>query len=220
MRIVSYLLFTVAIILSTFFGWQLYDQSKALNIIKADFAKINEVKYGLFNLEKWKSALAQIFEEKIESFEFSDENYDIVQKEVEKYLGQLYDEYFSSGDMIDSLMAQASENASMVNKIFLSVLKNSIVKQLEDLDFKSNIPVVAKRLVEELKKKSPELKKVFSDQLKSILDDSAFSVLDDERQYIYTRYGENSLEGTNEKLKTLIEIGSHEQKKKCSLRPF
>jgi hypothetical protein len=135
-------------------------------------------------------------------------------------MGQLDDEYFASGDLLDGVLDDASDTASMVHKIFISVLKKNIGKQLEDLDFKSNSPVVAERLVEELKKKSPELKKVFADQLKSALDVTTFSVLNDERQTVYKRYDEITLEETNIAVKALIEKETQKQKKNIQYAIF
>ena len=213
MRILSYILFAAAIVASCWFGWKLYDQSQQLNVVKADFARINEIKYGLFNLERWKSGLVQIFEDRIGEFEIGDSNFESIQVEVEKLLANLYEEYFVSGDILDTLLDPEGEKDGMVNQLFMGMLKKNIGKQLADLDFKANIPLVAEKLVEELKKKSPELKKAFTDQIKTIVDAGAASVLEDERVSIYNKYEMNSLEDSNEVLKEQISAGNEYQKK-------
>ncbi|NNK89658.1 MAG: hypothetical protein HKO89_03545, partial [Saprospiraceae bacterium] len=212
MRIILSVIISLALGFSAFHAYKLYHLSKSENELKYDYAEINKIKYGLFNIDVWKQSIYSIMEEKIGDFEITGESYDVIRDQIEKYLEQLYEEYFMSGKLIESLMGEnAKENN--VGKILLNLFKGGIEKQIEEIDFKSKIPDISNQLILELKKRSPEIKKAISKEISDMLLAETGKTLVDRRQYYFKKYEQEDFVSTNLYLEEKIESVNIESKK-------
>lgn len=212
MRIFSYFLISFLLGFAIYNSYELYQISKTENEIKYDHAEIRKIKYGLFNIDVWKEKIYGLIESKIGDFEISDDSYDVIRKQIELYLEELYEEYFVSGKLVESLMSDSDNN---VGKIMMNLFKGGIEKQLEEIDFKSKIPSITNQLVLELKKKSPEIKRAISKQISDVLLEESGKTLVDQRTYYFKKYEQEDFESTqavlNEKLDSLNKQSKEKQ---------
>lgn len=191
MRALFHLVITLLIGYSAWTGFQFYTFYQNTNIQQYDYAEINEIKYGLFNLELWKEKLFSILDKKAGSFELRQSDYDAVQVVIEKYLVDLHKEYFESGKLLESLTKSQKEE-NKLGAMFLQMFKGNIEEQIEKMDFKSKIPLISAELIKELRRKSPEIKKAITDQISLLLADEAGAKMIDRRTRIYKKYDLNT----------------------------
>jgi len=211
-HLISILVFAL-IIFSSYSAYNLYQVSKLENEIKYDFAEVNKIKYGLFNLNIWKEKIFSIIEKKADSFELKSSDLDGIKKEVENYLYALHKEYFESGKLIEILMNQQSDGKNSISKMLMGLFKGNIEKQIGEIDFKSKIPGIADQLMVELKKKTPEIKKAITDQISNMLIAEASGQLTDQRQPILDKYEIDNFESLNSILVANVEEIAPQKKK-------
>lgn len=213
MKYVISLLVGALIIFSSWSAVNLYKVSKLENDLKYDFAEVNKIKYGLFNLAIWKEKIFSIIEKKADSFELRSSDLDGIKKEVEKYLYALHEEYFESGKLIEILMNEQSDSKNTISKMLMGLFKGNIEKQIGEIDFKSKIPGIADQLMSELKKKTPEIKKAITDQISNMLIAEASGELTDQRQPLLDKYETDNFESLNATLVSKVAELAPEKKK-------
>jgi len=207
------LLIALLIGFSVWNSYQLYILSQNENQEKYDFAEINKIKYGLFNLDIWKEKIFNILNKQVGSFELKQSDFNAVRKEVDKYLLNLHKEYFESGKLVESLMDENKDGKKSVGKILMGLFKGSIKKQVDQIDFKSKIPAISEQLIAELKKKSPEIKKAISKQISKLLAAEAGKELADQRDPLLKKYKTETIDELNIKLISNIQGYSKIKKK-------
>lgn len=195
-HVISLLVF-IAVAFSSWSAFKLYDISKLENEIKYDYAEVNKIKYGLFNLGIWKEQIFSILQSKAGSFELKASDFRSVKKELEKYLYDLHEEYFVSGKLVESLMNESKNSKNSVGKMLMGLFKGSIEKQIDQIDFKSKIPGIADQLMIELKKKTPELQRAITNQISKMITEEAGEKLADQRQPILDKYETENFENLN-----------------------
>ncbi len=173
---------------SLFYGTKLYTETQKINEIKEDFAEINKLEYGLFNIDIWKESIFGIIQKKADGFDFDVKDLGGIKMQIESYLYELHKDYFESGKLATILM-EDQKNAAPAVKLMLKLFKGTIDKQIRNIDFKSQIPIISERMMSELKKKIPEIKKGISKQVSDMLVQEATSSINDERSIIYEKYG-------------------------------
>ena len=189
---------TIILGFSCWNGAQLYQQSKLENEYKYDFSEINKIKYGLFNLDIWKEKVFGILEQNVDQFEIKPSDLNGIKKQIEKYLNELYVDYFESGKLIDVLVnggADGKENK--LGKMFVGLFKKNIEKEIKKIDFKSQIPEISKSLMGELERKIPEIKSAISASVSEMLTKELGEKMADERLPYFEKYGQASIEDTN-----------------------
>ena len=162
------ILFTVLLLLigyCSYQGFQLHHLQKVNTETKEDFAEIRRINYGLFNADLWKEKALNIFGDKISTFELNPEIYEEVDKQLELYLYDVYNEYFESGKLMDMIVEEASKSGSRVNKMFLNLIKDNVGDYLKQMNLRSKIPGIASSLSAELKKNEPTIKKYLKEEL-------------------------------------------------------
>ena len=75
---------------------KIYQGENRLNTIKADAIEVANVKYGLFNVDEWKSKLADIITEKINDFEVDADNRQNVESRISTLLTTVIDQFEES----------------------------------------------------------------------------------------------------------------------------
>ncbi|NNE26570.1 MAG: hypothetical protein HKN09_06985 [Saprospiraceae bacterium] len=207
MRSLTYVFLGLILCASVYFGYEVYQNSIKENKLKYDYAEINEIKYGLFNIDAWKSKIYDLVESKIDDFEISDDSYDVIREQMVLYLEDLHQEYFVEGKLIESFMTDKGDDKNNVGKVLLNMFKGGIEKQLKEIDFKSRIPALADQLILELKKRSPEIKGAISKEISELLIDQTARNLGDRRQAYFEKYGQDNFVDTNsEILKQINEV--------------
>lgn len=185
-------------------GYGLYQEQKKVSQLKEDFAEINKINFGLFNMDLWKDKAMNIFSNKMEDFQISPGVYKELEGEVMKYLDAVYEEYIGSGKLIDEMIAEA-EASGTVNKIFLKLIKGNIGDQVKKLNIDKQLPKIAKAISKELKKNEPRLRYYVQEGLQNMLFAGGEPVeIVDPRIAVYQQYGATTLEETNAALKSQI----------------
>lgn len=202
MKIILNALLIALLAFSAWSGYNLYEESQKETELKYDYAEINKIKYGIFNLGIWKEKIFTIIQTKAGSFELKSSDFKSIQNEVEKYLFQLYEEFFVSGKIVEYVLEESKDEKNAVAKILMGLFKGSIEKQIEQIDFKSRIPGLASQLTRELQNKAPEIQKAISKQISNMIAAEAGQTFEDGRQIYLDKY---SIENINELNSHLLE---------------
>ncbi len=197
MRYIVLLIVGILIGTSVKFGIDLYQVNNAKNAHQYDYAEINKVNYGLFNIQLWKEKALDIVESRINNFTLSQEAYDQIGGQIEMYLYTMYDDYFTSGKLIDEIYANLEESGTM-NKMILKMMRGTVEKQLQSLDLKSKIPGLAAQLKVEIKKNEPEIRGVLQKELLNMVMSDEQANYVDRRTRIYQRHGFEDAEATGD----------------------
>lgn len=75
---------------------KIYQGENRLNTFKADAIEIANVKYGLFNVDEWKSILADIITEKINDFDIDADNRQNIESRISTLLTTVIDQFEES----------------------------------------------------------------------------------------------------------------------------
>ena len=198
-RLIPGILITVCIIYASIAGYNSVMLSKQENQQRYDYAELHMIKYGLFNLNLWKAKLFDILEGRISDFEITSKDLKGIRRQIEVYLEDLYEEYFLSGKLIDALVEarQGDDDENKLGKLFVGLFRKNIEKEIQNIDFKAQIPVITDNLMVELERKIPEIKEGISQSLSDMLAKELEGSLQDQRQPIYERYGFDNLEETS-----------------------
>lgn len=170
------------------FGVDLYQENTAKNAYQYDYAEINKVNYGLFNIQLWKEKALEVVESRINNFTLSQQAYDQIGGQIELYLYKMYDDYFTSGKLIDEIYANLESSGTM-NKMILKMMRGTVEKQLINLNLKSKIPGLAAQLKVEIKKNEPEIRQVLQKELLNMVMSDEQASYVDRRERIYEKHG-------------------------------
>ena len=203
MRIILSVVVAALIGFASWKGYELHTVSKEMNEAKYDFAEINKITYGLFNIDIWKSRIFGIIEKKAGDFNFDTNDLKGFQRQIENYLYDMHREYIESGKLVEMFMDQDNQDNKLVG-LFMGLFKGNIEKQVSNLDFKAKIPGIATQMMKEFEKKIPELKKQITQQVSDMLVSEASSTLTDRRDVIYKKYEAETLETTNENIRSAV----------------
>ena len=208
MRMLIILLSVIAIGAASFFGAELYQNSQDKNKLQYDYAEINRVNYGLFNLQLWKEKALDIFTKRISEFRVSPKAYDGLDAQISVFIKQMFDEYLLSGKLVDEIADGFSEN-SKIPKIFINSLKEQAKEAVQTMDLSKQIPGITKQISREIRKSEPQLRKIMQDELMALV------LVDEEDEYverrtvIYNKYGFDDIDNTKtaivEKVTTIDE---------------
>jgi hypothetical protein len=81
---------------TAFLMFKIYQGENRLNTFKADAIEIANVKYGLFNVDEWKSILADIITEKINDFDIDADNRQNIESRISTLLTTVIDQFEES----------------------------------------------------------------------------------------------------------------------------
>jgi len=110
-------------------------------------------------------------------------------------------------------MKEGKEDKKGVASMLMGLFKGGIEKQLEQIDFKSKIPGLARQLTKELRNKAPEIQQAIGEQISNMVALEATKTLTDGRDIYLKKYKAENVEGLSELLKEKI-IGLKDIKKK------
>lgn len=209
MRIILSLLIASLIGFASWKGCELYKVTEDTNQTKYDFAEINKINYGLFNIDIWKSKIFSVIEKKAGDFNFDSSDLKGFQVHIEKYLYDLHYEYIESGKLVEMFMDNKDKDNKLVG-LFMGLFKGNIEKQVSGMDFKSKIPGISAQMMKEFEKKIPELKKQITKQVSDMLIAESTSTLVDKRDVIYAKYDAEDLFTTNTAIKERVALADAE----------
>lgn len=190
--------------LGAYKGYQLSSLQKVQSEEKEILADINQVNYGLFNLQLWKSKAMDIFRGKMTDFDVDPSVYKEVEGELNAYLLDIYNNYLGNGRMVNQFIDQAVSEGK-INEMFAKLIKQNVGPAIQNLGIQKQLPAVAKELTLELKKREPELKGHLTAGFKGILNETITTDYIDPREAIYRSYGQSELSETNALLQSQID---------------
>jgi len=195
MRYLILLLCAILLAVASFFSVQLFNNYKEINTLQYDAAEIKKVNYGLFNLQLWKEKALDIFSKRISEFKISPKAYDGLEKQVDVFIKQMFDDYIVSGKLIDEIAVNL-ENNSKIPKLFISTVKKNVKDQMKNIDIDSQIPGITKQISSEIRKSEPQLRKIMQDELMSMVMDTEETKYVERRTKIYNKYEFDEPNGT------------------------
>ncbi|MBU1339804.1 MAG: paraquat-inducible protein A [Acidobacteria bacterium] len=119
---------------------RLLDHSREL---KLDLAEINHIQYGLLNPDEWARVIADILPKKIEEFEFSADNRDVLQKSLAGVIDQIILE-------VDGIIRKRNKEGHLFQRMIGGV-KQMITDTLIDIrDLRNHVPEFTDIVLKEL----------------------------------------------------------------------
>jgi hypothetical protein len=203
MRNILILLISLGLCYGAYEGYQLRKLTAEQTEYKEALAEMNRINYGLFNMELWKDKALSIFMNRIDKFKLNPEVYNEIDRELNVYLGKLYVEWISSGQLADILLDEGTRQGK-IPKLMGTILKKNIGDIVRGLNLNREIPNYAKVLTAEIKKNEPMLAGYLQEALKGMLFDATDKTIKDARMPIYKHYGHATLLDTNTDLKERV----------------
>ncbi len=214
MKPIKVIVLLVSIILLSFASIKSYEISnsqKEIDILKYDYAELNKINYGLFNMQAWKYKAFDVFSGHIEKFNISPSAYNEAESELRKYLYGVYDKYIATGVIFNQIFDDAEKNSKM-NKVILKMFKDNVKTQIEVMDIKGHIPNMAIQLAQELKKQEPRFKEIMQKELVNLMQYTDKYTYIDPRVEEFKKYKCTDLECTNKYLKDQLFVKELAQK--------
>ncbi len=152
---------------------QVISNSWANQVLKADYAEINHIKYGLFSVDEWKKQLEVIVADEISDFDLSRSNEKQLRAQVQAQLGILIDK-------VDERIHKSNEGS------FKGRLKQAFINAVVNMkDIKAGIPQYTDAMMAELKKAKTErkLKTVVKTEVAKVFS-KTYDITD--RTYLYS----------------------------------
>ena len=196
--------FSLLFLISGYLSFDFYGAVQNRKILKEDYAEINKANYELFNIQLWKEDALAIVRKKINEFEFSPGVYEMLDREINRYLNTLYTQYIESGELLNTLLTQMEESGK-INQMFKSIIQTNVAEQLDVFDVPAQIPGFTNQIVEEIKRNEPMLKAYLQQELLRMVLDDASDTFRDRRQRLVSKHGQNSIEDTEAFLKAGID---------------
>lgn len=184
-------------------SYEVREQQLLVGDLREDFAEINRINYGLFNIQLWKEKALDVVTKRISSFSISQESFDQANEEIEDYLYRMYDQYIERGELFDQIFDEV-EREGKVNKMFVKLLRDNLGPQVKKFNLKRQIPGLARDLTRELRKQEPQFQAIMQAELNTMLEDADPAQYRDRRIPIYQRYGAETLAETTAIIKDKI----------------
>lgn len=88
----SVLILTITLLL-LFGGYKIFEFEVKKKELKSDLIELSKIEYGLFNVDEWKTILADVITNKIEEFNLNDVNKDEMRQKISSLLYKIIDEF-------------------------------------------------------------------------------------------------------------------------------
>lgn len=209
--------YIIAILLVLALGYGSYIGAKVLRTqdrltqYQEDLAEITRVNYGIFNVYHWKQEILGIFNKEMNEFEISPQVYAEIEAEIAVFIRSMFDEYISSGKLVDELIDDAVKSGKL-NKMFATLIRKNVKPALKGINFDAQIPQITKNLSAELKRREPQLKQYFIDDFNEILHGDGKKIVDP-RLDVYKQYGTGTLKATTDVISQEISTLKEDLKK-------
>jgi Paraquat-inducible protein A len=180
-------------------AFEISKAQKAIDEMKYEYAELNKINYGLFNMQAWKYKAFDVFSGHIEKFNVSPSAYKEAEAELRKYLYSVYDKYIATGELFNKIFEDAEKNSKM-NKVILKMFKDNVKTQVELMDIKGHIPQMAKQLSLELKNNEPKFRELMQKELINLMQFKDKYTYTDPRIAAFAKYKCNDIECANKSI--------------------
>jgi len=189
MRKFSLILLFIATTLGLAFVYSLDQERRE---VKEDLKTIQNIKYGLLNVDEWKAISGEIIRKKIDEFELSSKNKESLRTEIPELLNEMID------------VAETEEYERNRQKLFGGLLTNTFMELAGVFNkLRSSIPEMTEKIIDHMEKPRTKegLKKFFNTKLDEYAS-ATFSEIDySEVDRITLKYGAEDSEDCKNILK-------------------
>lgn len=194
-------LFCFLIVATAWLAWQLRTNSQKDKAYKSDYFTVNQIKYGLLSGNNWSWQVYKIIEMQVDSFRFTPENKQLLEKQLNALLKRVFDE--------------AEEVLHEKQKSTVDRIKFKVINAFVDVDkFKAEIPKFSKAIVDEMEKSENK------EQIKAMLKEKVTAILaatnqdlEGEQHKIISKYKPRTIDGFNQMIfQKTWEIGEQQRK--------
>ncbi len=189
MRKFSLILLFIATTLGLAFVYSLDQERRE---VKEDLKTIQNIKYGLLNVDEWKAITGEIIRKKIDEFELSSKNKESLRTEIPELLNEMID------------VAETEEYERNRQKLFGGLLTNTFMELAGVFNkLRSSIPEMTEKIIDHMEKPCTKegLKKFFNTKLDEYAS-ATFSEIDySEVDRITLKYGAEDSEDCKNILK-------------------
>lgn len=197
-KIVLILVLSAVLIAQAYSGYQLHHLSQKQQVLKRDYAEMNNISLGLFSISQWQDKIQTIIIRQTRNLELTPAQKKALQKEIEGVITALIDK-------AENLVTKPKKK-SLRGKIAKFAVKNFI-----DVDtLKKKVPGIAHTIIGKID--NPKAKRQLSamalekldeiDEIESI--DSALTVNAKKMQKTYQHYGVANSNAFNQKIKAQL----------------
>jgi len=121
-----------------FCGYRMYELSEQREELKSDYASLNNIKYGLLSVDRWRDHITGIVHKQIDEFELSNQQEDTLKREINKVL--------------NALIAQSVEMINEKQKNVGGKLKKAAFNAFIDVDkIRERVPEFSQTILDQLK---------------------------------------------------------------------
>lgn len=172
-------------IASGWLGFKLHVNHREDKALKADYFTVNQIKYGLLSGNNWAFQFNRIIASRIDSFEITHEDRELLERQVSQILHRMLDE-------ADATLHREREN--LKDKIRFGLINAFIDVD----DFREEVPRFAAAIVDEIGKSrhKEQIKELVKDKVTGILD-AANQDSTGVREKILSKYGMDFLADFN-----------------------
>ena len=181
-RYIARITLLISIILTLYSGYVLTDIYKSMKErqeIIFDLAAVNDVRYGIFNVDKWKVFISDLIIKKINELEIDTKMHETIREPVE-------DALYSLIDNIEKFLSQDKENGSWLQQMVKTVAYD-IVFDAEK--FRKEVPKWADEVVKQINTEAnrQQIKSYLFEKIDSYLNETT-TVNFDIQSYLTNKY--------------------------------
>ena len=179
----------VAFMIYSVFG--LLDKGKEAKVLKEDYALLHSVEFGLFNSSIWTTKIANIVDQKIDEFDFTQSS----REEIKTYVETILDTLIVEADR--SVRERNTNKRGFFNGL-LGDTKQLVADSLFDVKkLRDKVPEFTDTILNELERPNNQevLKKVMRDKLKSLTQNNISPTDLSHYNQVLKRYKTENFEG-------------------------
>lgn len=91
MKFFRLIILVVIVATSSFVGFRIYQQEKQNQILQEHKVELLDIKYGLFNIDEWKTVFADLISKKMNDFTVANTDEEVIKKEISVFLEKAVD---------------------------------------------------------------------------------------------------------------------------------
>ena len=176
-----------------YFGYRLRTLSAQQEVIKADYAEVNSINYGLLSVDQWRDDIARIVNKQVRNFKFDKTQKKLLQTEVE--------------EVLYALIAKAEGMVDKKPKSLIGKIRKLVIKTFVKADkVRAQVPKIARQIIAKADNPNQKAKlsemamKEFADVLRSDTIDSTLRAQNVLFNRMYKKYDVNTPPSLNNKL--------------------
>ena len=168
----------------------LLETGQKAKVLKADYAQLHSVEFGLFNSSVWMDRISNVIDQKIDEFDFTETS----RAEIKKYIETILDTLIVEADRS---VRERNKNQSGFFNSLLGDTKQLVTDSLLDIkDLRKRVPEFTDTILNELEQPNNQkiLKKVMRDKLREFTKNNISPTDTSSYTDILKRYNTESFE--------------------------